>query len=450
MTQRSQAMTHKAGSLIEKKYPDLWAEQAQGLFLVDGQGGIIDINPVFTDLLGYSRQEITGRHFAQLRYSISQKGDRQDEFIGSFGLFLFHRAEVQDMPLILRHKKGHAVSVRLRSVPTRDSDNAVIETLGLIEPWSGEELPLGAASDGGSDWKQWETKDNYKNILEHSGDAIFLADFNTRIVTVNNAGLRLLGYETAEVIIGKSLLDFAPFRGSFSCTTGETITFDEAWGKKQIADTKELYARGVVNCEMYFVRADGLAVPMDVTLSLLKDKSGNPRGTITVCRDITAHKRTLRELQQAHDELERKVQERTISLEETNIAMKVLLETRNEDRADMGRRLLSHINNLVLPYLDRLRGSGLPEPQSTHLEIAETNLREISAPFTEHAGVRMKSLTPSEIQVANLVRQGKTSKDIAALLHLSAETIDTHRKNIRKKLGIRRKKTNLRTILASP
>ena len=442
-------MTHKAGSLIEKKYRDLWAEQAQGLFLVDGQGSVIDINPVFSSLLGYRLQEIMGRHFVQLRYSIAQKGDRQDEFISSFGLFLFHRAEAQAMPLILRHKKGHAVSVRLRAVVTRDSDGAVIETLGLIEPGSGEEMPFGAASDGNLGWKQWETKDNYKNILEHSGDAIFLADFNTRIITVNNAGLRLLGYETAEAIIGKSLLDFAPFRGSFPCTTGETIIFDEAWGKKQIAYTKELYAQGVVHCEMYFVRADGLAVPMDVTLSLLKDRTGNPRGTITVCRDSTEHKRTLRELQQAHDELERKVQERTVSLEETNIAMKVLLETRNEDRADMGRRLLSHINNLVLPYLDRLRSAGLPEPQCTHLEIAETNLREISAPFTEHAGVRMKALTPSEIQVANLVKQGKTSKDIAALLHLSAETIDTHRKNIRKKLGIRRKKTNLRTFLAS-
>ncbi len=442
-------MPHKAGSLIEKKYGHLEAEQGRGLFLVDGDGSIVDINPAFTTLLGYRRREILGRHFAQLRYNISQKGDRQGEFIGSFGLFLFHRAEEQAIPLILRHKKGHAVAVRLRSVVTRGSSGDVIESLGVIEQWSGGELPLGAVPDGGPDWKQWETKDNYKNILEHSGDAIFLADFNTRIVTVNDAGLRLLGHGEAEDIIGKSLLDFAPFRGSFPCTTGETITFDEAWGKKQIAYTEELYARGVVHCEMYFVRADGLAVPMDVTLSLLKDRRGNPRGTITVCRDITERKRTLRELQQAHDELERKVQERTVSLEETNIAMRVLLEARKEDRVETGQRLLSHINNLVLPYLEKLRAAGLPEPQVTHLEIAETNLREIIAPFTEHAGVRMKALTPAEIQVANLVRQGKTSKDIAALLHLSAETVDTHRKNIRRKLGIRRKKTNLRTFLAS-
>ncbi len=170
-------MPHKS-SRIEKKYNQYEAGQSRGLFLVDRQGELIDINPVFTELLGYRRPEIIGRHFAQLRYSISQKGDRQDEFIGSFGLFLFQRAEGQDMPLILRHKKGHAVSMRLRSVPTRDSAGAVIETLGLIEPWSGEEMPLGVVADGGPDWKQWETKDNYKNILEHSGDAIFLADFN--------------------------------------------------------------------------------------------------------------------------------------------------------------------------------------------------------------------------------------------------------------------------------
>jgi PAS domain S-box-containing protein len=442
-----QAMPH-TGRLIEKKYSRFEAD-GRGLFLVDAQGCITDINAAFTAVLGYTRRDIVGRHFVQLRYNISQKGEQQEEFINSFGLFLFHRTEEQAMPLILMHKKGHAVPVKLRSVVTRDSGGTVLETLGLIEPGPGAEMPLDPASGDVTGWEQWETKDNYKNILEHSGDAIFLADFNTRIVTVNNAGLRLLGHERAEDIIGKSLMDFAPFRGTFTCTTGETITFDEAWGKQQISNTEKLYEKGVVHCEMYFVRADGLAVPMDVTLSLLKDQNGNPRGTITVCRDITERKRTLLALQQAHDELERKVRERTVSLEETNIAMRVLLETRSEDRVETGRRLLSHINNLVLPYLDRLRTSGLPEPQSTHLEIAQTNLREIIAPFTEHVGVRMKALTPSEIQVANLVRQGKTSKDIAALLHLSAETVDTHRKNIRRKLGIRRKKTNLRTFLSS-
>ena len=206
----------------------------------------------------------------------------------------------------------------------------------------------------------------------------------------------------------------------------------------------------MVHSEMYFIRSDGNAVPMDVTLSLLKDRRGRPRGTISICRDITEHKRTLRELQLAHDELERKVHDRTTSLKESNIALKVLLEARSEDRSEMGSRLLSHINNLVVPYLEKIRSAGLAEPQRTYLEIAATNLREITAPFTEQAGVQMKMLTPAEIQVANLIQQGKTTKEIAALLHLSAQTIDTHRKHIRSKLDLSHKKKNLRTFLSNP
>ena len=136
-------MPQKTGSLIEKKPLPLEDTRNQGLFLIDGQGCIIDINRTFTGLLGYRGQDIAGRHFAQLRYNISQKGDRQDEFIGSFGLFLLHQAEEQPIPLILRHKKGHAVPVRLSCVVTRNSDGAVIEWLGLIEQWSEGRMPIG-------------------------------------------------------------------------------------------------------------------------------------------------------------------------------------------------------------------------------------------------------------------------------------------------------------------
>lgn len=438
------------GRRIEKKFPQFSVEPDAGLFLIDQQGRISDINRAFTGLLGYRCSEIRGRHFAELRYNISQKGDRQDEFIGSFGLFLFYQAEDKPMPLILRHKNGDAVQVMLRARVTRSKDGAADESLGIIQALAEPGLPSGEADPHDPAWKLWETKDNYKNILEHTGDAIFIADFNTRIVTVNNAGVQLLGCIRADQITGKSLLDFAPFRGAFQCTTGEEVTFDEAWGERQIANTRELFSRGVVHCEIYFVRADACVVPVDVTLSLLRDRRGKPRGTISICRDITEQKRMLRELQQTQDELERKVQERTTSLKESNIALKVLLEAREEDRAEMGSRLLGHINNLVVPYLEKIRSAGIAEPQRTYLEIAATNLREITAPFTEQAGVQMKLLTPAEIQVANLIQQGKSTKEIAGLLHLSAQTIDTHRKHIRSKLDLSHKKKNLRTFLSNP
>ena len=88
------------------------------------------------------------------------------------------------------------------AVVTRDSDGAVIEWLGLIEPVvrTGR-MPIGTPLDGGPDWKLWETKDNYKNILAHTLATLFSwPTSTTRIVTVNNAGLLLLGCATAEDI----------------------------------------------------------------------------------------------------------------------------------------------------------------------------------------------------------------------------------------------------------
>jgi DNA-binding CsgD family transcriptional regulator len=59
------------------------------------------------------------------------------------------------------------------------------------------------------------------------------------------------------------------------------------------------------------------------------------------------------------------------------------------------------------------------------------------------------SLSPAQVQVAGLVRENKTTKEIAELLNLSEKTIEDHRKHIRRKLGIMNKKVNLRSYLLS-
>ena len=134
-------------------------------------------------------------------------------------------------------------------------------------------------------------------------------------------------------------------------------------------------------------------------------------------------------------------------LKEVNSALRVLLKARDEDKAELEERVLSNIKKGVEPYLERLKQSDLTNMQMTYLSVLESNLNEIVAPFVREVSSKYLGLTPTEIQVAVLIKQGKRTKEIASLLYLSQNTILTHRYKIRTKLGLKNKKTNLRSYL---
>ena len=145
------------------------------------------------------------------------------------------------------------------------------------------------------------------------------------------------------------------------------------------------------------------------------------------------------------DELEIK----TKNLEEVNTALRVLLKERKKDKEELEEKVVSNIKELVVPYLDRLKRTSLDTTQISCLDVLESNLKEIVSPFSKKLSSKYLGLTPTEIQVANLVKDGKTSKEIAAFMNLSAKTVEYHRDNIRNKLGIKNRRINLRTHLLS-
>lgn len=161
--------------------------------------------------------------------------------------------------------------------------------------------------------------------------------------------------------------------------------------------------------------------------------------------EIAERKRVNQELQEKERELEYK----SLNLEETNNALKVLLKQRKEDRLQLEEKVIANVREFVLPFIERLKQTALTDTQSTFLGIIETNLKDITAPFSPKLSPRYMTLTPNEIHVVNLVKQGKRTREIADLLDRTYGTVGSRRCHIRKKIGIKGKKANLRTQLLS-
>jgi PAS domain S-box-containing protein len=180
--------------------------------------------------------------------------------------------------------------------------------------------------------------------------------------------------------------------------------------------------------------------------------------------DITDRVRVEKILKEARDDLERRVEDRTrelteankqlkfktTSLSEANTALRVLLKQREADKIELEEKVLLNTKLMISPYLGKLKNRrGLGNKEKAYLDIIESNLNEIISPFVRRISAKFYKLSPTEMQVINLIRQGKTTKEIADMMNLATSTIDFHRNNIRKKIGINNKPINLSTYLSS-
>lgn len=167
--------------------------------------------------------------------------------------------------------------------------------------------------------------------------------------------------------------------------------------------------------------------------------------TVLSLTDITEQKR----IELALQKREREVQKKSRNLEEMNAALKVLLKQREADKEELEGKVISNIKDLVLPYIDRLKAGRLGPRELSFVKTIETNLADITSSFLHTLSSKYIHLTPKEIQVANLIREGKTTKEIADLIGVCEGAVSLHRDHIRKKLGLNKKKINLNTYLST-
>ncbi|MGC8491980.1 MAG: LuxR C-terminal-related transcriptional regulator [Syntrophobacteraceae bacterium] len=181
---------------------------------------------------------------------------------------------------------------------------------------------------------------------------------------------------------------------------------------------------------------------------------GRDEDDAPICRmvisDISEGKGMEEELRKSRQELEQRLgelAENAKNLQEVNIALKVMLNHKENYQKEFGEIILSNIRTLVSPYLEKLKRTNMSSAQATLIEILESNFGKITSPFIRTIGIEAADLTPTELQVAAFIRDGKTTAEIAEILCASERTVESHRLNIRKKLGLQGRAANLRSHL---
>ncbi len=150
--------------------------------------------------------------------------------------------------------------------------------------------------------------------------------------------------------------------------------------------------------------------------------------------ELIARVQTHLELKRHRDHLEAMIRQRTEELQEKSTALKVMLETREEISTNIHEKITANVYHQILPILEKLRVPQSPSLQTTWVTMIKARLMEMLSQFPQK--ISSFTLTPAEIQIASLIKEGKSGKQIADLLNVAEGTVNFHRNNIRKKLGL--------------
>ena len=265
----------------------------------------------------------------------------------------------------------------------------------------------------------------YRRIFENIQDVYYEVGLDGTILELSTSVEKYVPFKR-EDLIGRSVYDF------YADKNRRSDFLQEIKGKGYVRDF-EIQLRDL----------QGALFTCSITAAILPGEGERPPRIVGSIRDISERKRAEETLGQRDEELSIKSR----NLEEVNTALKVLLKQREEDRKEMEENVLTNVKTSILPYLEKLKEGTLTQHQRTCLEILEAQMKKIISPFLHRISQACFDLTPQEIRVADFVKNGNTTKEIADILGISIKTVDYHRDNIRRKLGIKNHQTNLRSFL---
>lgn len=399
----SKARQHRLAETIDPL--DLLDAAVDPIVVYDMSGRVLYINPHFTKVFGWEPEELMGKRIDFVpdeNWPETSAAIDRMKHGENFSYFETRRLT----------KKGKMLDIQLSSSRFLDRNSRPAGNIVVLRDISERKRMEEALQEKERLWRL---------LVETMNDGFGIQDADGRVTYVNQKIEILSGFERKE-LIGRRLVDFV-----------------DAEGKRELENSRERLRRGDWSrFELTLRRRDGRLLTVMISPAPLLDDRNRLCGSFAVISDITEQKQR---------EVELESQRR--GLQEANTALKVLLQRIGEERGELERQVLSNIAELVMPYLEKVkRKIGEKDPKG-YLHVIERNLEEITSGFTRSLSAGGAGLTPMEIKVANLIKHGRSTKDIAELLNLSPKTIESHREKIRRKLGIKNRKVNLRSLLLS-
>ena len=415
------------------------------IFAIDPESKVTIWNPAAENIFGWTEGEVLGQYLPIV--PPDKSAEHHELRARAFSGNTFTGVEVSR-----QRKDSKLIDVSLSTAPIYDSRGRVKSIMAVLEDISERKRAEEALR---------ESEDRYSSLFKNNHSVMLLINpENAAIVDANPAACSFYGWSHEELT-------------SRRITDINTLKREQVFQEMKRAQSRKvqqfLFRHRLANGEIRDVEVYSGPIIIDGKQLLY-----------SIIHDISERRLAEEELEEAHGRLEQRafelselneklqqeIEERKLveqklrkreaeletkanELEEVNVALRVLLKRRDEDKTELGEKIMFNVKELVLPYVERLRKAKLTSQCAAYVNILESNLNDIISPFALKLSSKLLGLTPTEIQIANLIKEGKTTKDIAVMLNLSPRTVEFHRNNIRKKMGIKNKKANLRSHLQS-
>ncbi len=424
----------------EEKYRTVLNNASDAMVLGDEQGNLLEVNRKAEELFGYPREELLRMHYTQLHPAIeletTMAAHRDIVTHGKGGLQkgVVLRKDGTVVPVDITATAIEYDGMRILQASFRDisQHKQTEDTLERLIRERTAELSEKNKQlvEEITERKQMEEeikkeRETFFTVLKNYPHGVALVDRNGVNQYVNPEFTEITGYTIEDIPTGRDW-----FQKAYPVAEYRKKVIN-AWKADRVKTGIGVDRHFSITCK------DGHVKDIEFRITFLENWS------ITVLNDITARKRAEDSLKKRDRELE--VKSRTLT--EMNAALKILLKQREKDKDEVEANVLSHVKQLVMPYIEKLKNCRIGAKEKGYVSILESTMKEIVSPFSNKLSSKYLNLTPKEIEIANLIKEGKTTKEIGELSNVSPGTVAFHRHNIRIKLNLKNKKDNLRSYL---